>query len=215
MLATITPARDQCCLISGESGAGKTESAKYFLAHLLSFEVGAAATAVEHKILESQPILEAFGNAKTALNNNSSRFGKYIEVIYRNGAVCGARIQKYLLEKSRVVRQLDKENNFHVLHYLIEACLDDIRERVSVLRGERDYQYFSGAPRNNSKGDKEMYTELMTTFKAMGFTLGEIDDIHVMCVGSYGDALCLKGRVCCYVSLYHVPLAKTATHALA
>ena len=93
--------KNQCCLISGESGAGKTETAKLLLNHLLSFETNKQAETVEKQILQTQPLLEAFGNAKTVLNNNSSRFGKYIEVLYHNGKLAGARIRKYLLEKSR------------------------------------------------------------------------------------------------------------------
>lgn len=75
---------------------GKTETAKFFLNHLLSFEKGRQAAITEKQILETQPLLEAFGNAKTVLNNNSSRFGKYIEIIYHNGSLAGARIRKYV-----------------------------------------------------------------------------------------------------------------------
>eukprot|EP00729_Bicosta_minor_P015338 gene15338-20993_t len=103
--------QSQCCLISGESGAGKTETAKFLLNHLLNFQSdGAKISELERRILESQPLLEAFGNAKTTLNDNSSRFGKYIVVQFnRGGTVVGAEIHRYLLEKSRLVAHNDGE----------------------------------------------------------------------------------------------------------
>lgn len=104
--------KHQCCVISGESGAGKTETAKFLVAHLLALCHGHGQ--LEQRILMINPLLEAFGNAKTAINDNSSRFGKYLEIKFGfYGEVLGARIQEYLLEKSRVVRQGDGEQNFH------------------------------------------------------------------------------------------------------
>lgn len=88
--------KNQCCLISGESGAGKTESAKYFVNNLLHFSAGEGADeTLERQIIESGPLLEAFGNARTSLNDNSSRFGKYLEICYHNNVVVGARMSKY------------------------------------------------------------------------------------------------------------------------
>lgn len=87
----LTHNHNQCCLISGESGAGKTETAKFFLAQLLCYE-SSTTTILQRRILESVPLLESFGNAKTKLNTNSSRFGKYIEVMYDSSRVCGAKV---------------------------------------------------------------------------------------------------------------------------
>lgn len=98
----------QCVVISGESGSGKTESTNFLLHHLTALsQKGSHGSGVEQTILSAGPVLEAFGNAKTAHNNNSSRFGKFIQVKYKeNGMVQGAVVQKYLLEKSRIVSQV-------------------------------------------------------------------------------------------------------------
>jgi len=133
--------RSQCCLISGESGAGKTETAKLFIGHLLSFE-GHSTSVLQRQILESQPLLEAFGNAKTGLNDNSSRFGKYIEILYNRGSVCGARVSQYLLEKSRVVARAEGESNFHVFYYLLTGSPGWIREGLG-MEDESRYEYLT------------------------------------------------------------------------
>lgn len=139
--------RNQVCIISGESGSGKTETAKLFMHHLLAYSGGSDGqhvTALEQQILESQPLLEAFGNAKTGLNNNSSRFGKYIEVLYEGmDKVLGARVRKYLLEKSRVVGQVEGERNFHVFYYLCDGAPAALRAKLN-LKSSDHYRYESG-----------------------------------------------------------------------
>lgn len=98
-------------------GTGKTESTKYILKYLCE---AAATDAIEQKILDANPILEAFGNSKTIRNNNSSRFGKFIEVHYNSQwLVVGGHISHYLLEKSRIVGQNIDERNYHVFYMLI------------------------------------------------------------------------------------------------
>ena len=134
---------------------GKTETAKFFLNHLLSFEKGRQAALTEKQILETQPLLEAFGNAKTVLNNNSSRFGKYIEIVYHNGSLAGARIRKYLLEKSRVVHQADGEFNFHALYYIVAGCNAELRSSLE-LGNISDYRYFSSERRVDKAKDLAM-----------------------------------------------------------
>uniref|UniRef100_A0A0G4GR33 Myosin motor domain-containing protein n=1 Tax=Chromera velia CCMP2878 TaxID=1169474 RepID=A0A0G4GR33_9ALVE len=124
--------RSQTVLISGESGAGKTESTKFVMKFLASAGTPDATShsTVEKQVLESNPLLEAFGNARTLRNDNSSRFGKFIELQFKtekdseglvNGRVCGARIQTYLLEKVRVVDQQEGERNFHIFYQLTAA----------------------------------------------------------------------------------------------
>lgn len=109
----------QCCLISGESGAGKTEGSKLMLQHLMTLGK-AVSYEVEQKILKVNPVLEAFGNARTTINDNSSRFGKFIEVYFNKyGSVLGAEITQYLLEKSRLIHQSRRERSFHIFYYLL------------------------------------------------------------------------------------------------
>uniref|UniRef100_A0A671YRB7 Myosin IIIB n=1 Tax=Sparus aurata TaxID=8175 RepID=A0A671YRB7_SPAAU len=114
----VTFCKDQCIIISGESGAGKTESAHLIVQHL-TFLGKANNRTLREKILQVNPLVEAFGNACTAINDNSSRFGKYLEMKFTpTGAVIGAKISEYLLEKSRVIKQATGEKNFHIFYYI-------------------------------------------------------------------------------------------------
>uniref|UniRef100_A0A3Q2QEB8 Myosin IIIB n=1 Tax=Fundulus heteroclitus TaxID=8078 RepID=A0A3Q2QEB8_FUNHE len=114
----VTFCKDQCIIISGESGAGKTESAHLIVQHL-TFLGKANNRTLREKILQVNPLVEAFGNACTAINDNSSRFGKYLEMKFTpTGAVIGAKISEYLLEKSRVIKQAAGEKNFHIFYYI-------------------------------------------------------------------------------------------------
>ncbi|KFW04751.1 Unconventional myosin-IXb, partial [Eurypyga helias] len=115
---------NQCIVISGESGSGKTQSTNFLIHCLTALSQKGYASGVERTILGAGPVLEAFGNAKTAHNNNSSRFGKFIQVNYlENGIVRGAVVEKYLLEKSRLVSQEKDERNYHVFYYLLQFHL--------------------------------------------------------------------------------------------
>ncbi|XP_034435598.1 unconventional myosin-Va isoform X3 [Hippoglossus hippoglossus] len=111
--------RNQSIIVSGESGAGKTVSAKYAMRYFATVSGSASEANVEEKVLASNPIMEAIGNAKTTRNDNSSRFGKYIEIGFDNRyRIIGANMRTYLLEKSRVVFQADEERNYHVFYQL-------------------------------------------------------------------------------------------------
>ncbi|XP_022732059.1 myosin-15-like isoform X6 [Durio zibethinus] len=125
--AMMNEGRSQSILVSGESGAGKTETTKLIMQYL-TFVGGHAAgddRSVEQQVLESNPLLEAFGNARTVRNDNSSRFGKFVEIQFdANGRISGAAIRTYLLERSRVVQITDPERNYHCFYQLCASGKD-------------------------------------------------------------------------------------------
>uniref|UniRef100_A0A8K9XR22 Myosin IXA n=1 Tax=Oncorhynchus mykiss TaxID=8022 RepID=A0A8K9XR22_ONCMY len=135
--------RNQCIVISGESGSGKTQSTNFLIHHLTALSQKGFASGVEQIILGAGPVLEAFGNAKTAHNDNSSRFGKFIQVNYQeSGTVRGAYVEKYLLEKSRLVYQEHNERNYHVFYYLLAGATEEERKAFHLLKPE-DYHYLN------------------------------------------------------------------------
>ncbi|XP_006877195.1 PREDICTED: unconventional myosin-IXb [Chrysochloris asiatica] len=134
---------NQCIVISGESGSGKTQSTNFLIHCLTALSQKGYASGVERTILGAGPVLEAFGNAKTAHNNNSSRFGKFIQVNYlESGIVRGAIVEKYLLEKSRLVSQEKDERNYHVFYYLLLGVSEEERQEFQ-LRQPEDYFYLN------------------------------------------------------------------------
>ncbi|XP_061457364.1 unconventional myosin-IXb isoform X3 [Rhineura floridana] len=134
---------NQCIVISGESGSGKTQSTNFLIHCLTALSQKGYASGVERTILGAGPVLEAFGNAKTAHNNNSSRFGKFIQVNYlENGIVRGAVVEKYLLEKSRLVSREKNERNYHVFYYLLLGVNEEERKEFH-LRQPEDYFYLN------------------------------------------------------------------------
>uniref|UniRef100_A0A669DU12 Myosin IXA n=1 Tax=Oreochromis niloticus TaxID=8128 RepID=A0A669DU12_ORENI len=135
--------KNQCIVISGESGSGKTQSTNFLIHHLTALSQKGFASGVEQIILGAGPVLEAFGNAKTAHNNNSSRFGKFIQVNYQeSGTVRGAYVEKYLLEKSRLVYQEHNERNYHVFYYLLAGASEEERKAFHLLKPE-EYHYLN------------------------------------------------------------------------
>ncbi|KAH9713487.1 Myosin-17 [Citrus sinensis] len=127
--AMINEGKSNSILVSGESGAGKTETTKMLMRYLayLGGRSGVEGRTVEQQVLESNPVLEAFGNAKTVRNNNSSRFGKFVEIQFdKNGRISGAAIRTYLLERSRVCQISDPERNYHCFYLLCAAPHEDI-----------------------------------------------------------------------------------------
>lgn len=124
---------NQCVIISGESGAGKTEAAKRIMQYIANVSGGTDSSIQQIKdmVLATNPLLESFGNAKTLRNNNSSRFGKYLELQFNaQGEPVGANITNYLLEKSRVVGQITNERNFHIFYQFTKAASSNHRGRV-------------------------------------------------------------------------------------
>ncbi|KAK0170717.1 hypothetical protein PV328_008530 [Microctonus aethiopoides] len=176
--------RDQCILISGESGSGKTEASKKVL------EFIAAATghkkkveAVNDKLIGSNPVLEAFGNAKTNRNDNSSRFGKYMDIQFDfHGDPVGGNILNYLLEKSRVVDQSSGERNFHIFYQLLAGADDETLRKLFLKRNLDTYYYIS----NGSKGaldtidDVAQYKRVVDAMNAVELSQHEQDNLFAI-----------------------------------
>eukprot|EP00056_Hartaetosiga_gracilis_P005906 m.90736 g.90736 ORF g.90736 m.90736 type:complete len:1102 (+) comp12313_c0_seq1:2312-5617(+) len=135
----------QGIVVSGESGAGKTESTKHLLRYLTSsYGGGGDVKDLEQRILAANPFLESFGNAKTTRNNNSSRFGKFVELHFnRNALVVGAHIEHYLLEKSRIIHQSEKERNYHVFYRICKGSPDNMKSTLG-LESVEQYNYLKG-----------------------------------------------------------------------
>uniref|UniRef100_A0A8C1N4R1 Myosin IXb n=1 Tax=Cyprinus carpio TaxID=7962 RepID=A0A8C1N4R1_CYPCA len=132
---------NQCIVISGESGSGKTQSTNFLIHSLTALSQKGYTSGVERTILGAGPVLEAFGNAKTAYNNNSSRFGKFIQVNYlETGIVRGAVVEKYLLEKCRLVSRGKTERNYHVFYYLLIGASEEEKDEFKLLLPEQ-YHY--------------------------------------------------------------------------
>ncbi|KAG7957387.1 hypothetical protein I3843_11G172000 [Carya illinoinensis] len=134
---------NQSIIISGESGAGKTETAKIAMQYLTTLGGGGGRFGIEYQILQTNYILEAFGNAKTSRNDNSSRFGKLIEIHFSSlGKICGAKIQTILLEKSRVVQLVNGERSYHIFYQLCAGASSVLRERLN-LRIASEFKYLN------------------------------------------------------------------------
>ncbi|XP_029008441.1 unconventional myosin-IXAb-like isoform X5 [Betta splendens] len=162
--------RNQCIVISGESGSGKTQSTNFLIHHLTALSQKGFASGVEQIILGAGPVLEAFGNAKTAHNNNSSRFGKFIQVNYQeSGTVRGAYVEKYLLEKSRLVYQEHNERNYHVFYYLLAGASEEERKSFHLLQPE-EYHYLNQMTKKSHKLPWDNYyeSELQDCFTVEG-----------------------------------------------
>ncbi|EKX36969.1 hypothetical protein GUITHDRAFT_165588 [Guillardia theta CCMP2712] len=191
--------KDQSILVSGESGAGKTETTKFlmrFLAYVSSsrsqnvtsrmLHLNDAVT--EEKVLDSNPLLEAFGNAKTLRNDNSSRFGKYIDLHFgHDGALLGGAIQTYLLEKARVVQQAAGERNFHIFYQLITGSTllePSFKEKLDLDSNPDSYRYLMHAPGEECTiDDEKSFARTLKALDSVGITAEERDNILTVVAG--------------------------------
>ncbi|XP_044183508.1 myosin-IIIb-like isoform X2 [Acropora millepora] len=172
----------QCCLISGESGAGKTVSADYLVRHLA--ELGKAGNrTLEEKILQVNPLMEALGNAQTVINDNSSRFGKYLELHFTpNGALTGGILSEYLLEKSRVVSQSQGERNFHIFYYMIAGLAYNKKLEKYSFKLYSVHNYLQTGGRNLQDlactlGNRRKFEEVQRCLDIIGFSHEEISQL--------------------------------------
>lgn len=173
--------KNQTIVVSGESGAGKTVSAKYIMRYFATREPpdqpgtrsrGRADTMseTEEQILATNPIMEAFGNAKTTRNDNSSRFGKYIEIMFNKQTdIIGARIRTYLLERSRLVFQPLKERNYHIFYQLVAGASDAEREELGLIPVEHfEYLNQGGAPQIDGVDDAKDFNDTRSSLTRLG-----------------------------------------------
>ncbi|CCG81796.1 putative Myosin type II heavy chain [Taphrina deformans PYCC 5710] len=171
---------NQSILVTGESGAGKTENTKKVIQYLAaiasksrSYNTSQDSRGdLEQQIIQANPILEAFGNAQTVRNDNSSRFGKFIRIQFdEQGQIRGAHINWFLLEKSRVVKQTAKERNYHVFYQLLAGASPELKTSLLLEGTYKDYEYLK-----HSQGtiagvdDREMFAELVRSFHVMQFS---------------------------------------------
>uniref|UniRef100_A0AAR2LT24 Myosin VIIAb n=1 Tax=Pygocentrus nattereri TaxID=42514 RepID=A0AAR2LT24_PYGNA len=162
--------KDQCCIISGESGAGKTESTKLILQFMAA--ISGQHSWIEQQVLEANPILEAFGNAKTIRNDNSSRFGKYIDIHFnKRGAIEGAKIEQYLLEKSRVCRQAPDERNYHIFYCMLKGMSPDQKTKLGLgLATDYNYLTMGNCTVCDGRDDMKEYSSILSAMKVLMFT---------------------------------------------
>ncbi|KAG1733860.1 P-loop containing nucleoside triphosphate hydrolase protein [Suillus paluster] len=195
--------KNQSILITGESGAGKTESTKKVIQYLSaiatdahpphsshshstsissSFPVSPPSGLLERQILQTNAILEAFGNAQTQRNDNSSRFGKFIRISFApDGSIAGANIDWYLLEKSRVVARSVAERNFHVFYQLLSIVVSDIHASADTLllhQPLEEYEFLNKSRREvDGVNDREDWDALINALDIVGFTVAEQFDL--------------------------------------
>ncbi|CAN0093385.1 unnamed protein product [Rangifer tarandus platyrhynchus] len=167
--------QNQCIIISGESGSGKTEATKLILRYLAALSQKRGVT---RQILEATPLLESFGNAKTVRNDNSSRFGKFVEIFLEGGVISGAITSQYLLEKSRIVFQARNERNYHIFYELLAGLPAQLRQAFSLQEAETYYYLNQGGNCGISgKSDADDFRRLLAAMEVLGFSAEDQDSI--------------------------------------
>ncbi|XP_058520600.1 myosin-IIIb isoform X3 [Ochotona princeps] len=181
--------KDQCIVISGESGSGKTESAHLIVQHL-TFLGKANNQTLREKILQVNSLVEAFGNACTVINDNSSRFGKYLEMIFTpTGVVMGARISEYLLEKSRVIKQAVGEKNFHIFYYIYAGLYYQKKLSEFRLPEKKPPRYMADETGSmlhditSKESYRRQFEAIQHCFRIIGFTDKEVYSVYRILAG--------------------------------
>ncbi|XP_012285595.1 unconventional myosin-Va isoform X2 [Orussus abietinus] len=168
---------DQSIIVSGESGAGKTVSAKYAMRYFATVGGSSTETQVEKKVLASSPVMEAIGNAKTTRNDNSSRFGKFIEIQFNEHyKITGASMRTYLLEKSRVVFQANQERNYHIFY---QMCASSKKLPHLHLTRQETFHYLNQGndPKISGVNDEACFDDTVTALNLLGFSPRQQDDL--------------------------------------
>ncbi|XXG73765.1 hypothetical protein AAC387_Pa07g2616 [Persea americana] len=197
--AMINEQGSQSILVSGESGAGKTETTKMLMRYLafMGGRSGTEGRTVEQQVLESNPVLEAFGNAKTVKNNNSSRFGKFVEIQFdKYGKISGAAVRTYLLERSRVCQVSDPERNYHCFYMLCSAPPEDVKKYK--LADPRTFHYLNqtNCYEVANVNDAREYLETRNAMDVVGINQEEQDAIFrvVAAILHLGNIDFVKGK---------------------
>ncbi|CAL4947793.1 unnamed protein product [Urochloa decumbens] len=195
----INEGKSNSILVSGESGAGKTETTKLLMRYLafLGGRSGTGERTVEQQVLESNPVLEAFGNAKTVRNNNSSRFGKFVEIQFdKSGKISGAAIRTYLLERSRVCQINSPERNYHCFYFLCAAPSEDLKKYKLGDPSSFHYLNQSACIKVDGINDAEEYLATRKAMDTVGITEQEQEAIFrvVAAVLHLGNINFAKGR---------------------
>ncbi|KAJ1285099.1 hypothetical protein BS78_03G254900 [Paspalum vaginatum] len=195
----INEGKSNSILVSGESGAGKTETTKLLMRYLafLGGRSGTGERTVEQQVLESNPVLEAFGNAKTVRNNNSSRFGKFVEIQFdKSGKISGAAIRTYLLERSRVCQINSPERNYHCFYFLCAAPSEDLKKYKLGDPSSFHYLNQSACIKVDGINDAEEYLATRNAMDTVGITEQEQEAIFrvVAAVLHLGNINFAKGK---------------------
>merc|ERR1712223_433947 len=182
-------AKDQAMLITGESGAGKTENTKKVIAYLAmvaaSTKKAEKKVSLEDQIVATNPILESYGNAKTSRNDNSSRFGKFIRIHFNGaGKLAGCDIESYLLEKSRITQQQEVERSYHIFYQLLQPFVPTMKGKCLLTDDIYDYEYVSqGKTTVASIDDNEELEMTDSAFDIIGFSNQEKWDCYMLTAG--------------------------------
>merc|ERR1711915_427424 len=199
----LTNSKDQAMLITGESGAGKTENTKKVITYLAivasSTKKSDKKVTLEDQIVATNPILESYGNAKTSRNDNSSRFGKFIRIHFNSaGKLAGCDIESYLLEKSRITQQQEVERSYHIFYQLLQPFVPEMKPKCLLTDDIYDYEYVSqGKTTVASIDDNEELEMTYQAFDILGFSEQEKWDCYMLTAGvmSCGQVVFVqKGR---------------------